>query len=195
MSTSDALLQALLTRSNSQCELCTATTDLQPRGVPPEAADTAFDPDRHVLACSTCRAQLDGEVELDPRHWHGLREAIWSETPAVQVAAWRQLQKLRAEGWAQELLDQAWLADEVRAWAEAGLAADGPATVDSNGTPLQDGDSVTLIKDLDVKGAGFTAKRGTLVKKIRLTDDPGLVEGKVDRVGIYLKTEFLKKVG
>ncbi len=67
------------------------------------------------------------------------------------------------------------------------------STRDSNGTILSDGDSVTLIKDLEVKGGGFTAKRGTLVKGIRLTDDPGLVEGRVNKMAIYLKTEFLKK--
>jgi protein PhnA len=58
---------------------------------------------------------------------------------------------------------------------------------------LVDGDAVTLIKDLDVKGANFTAKRGTLVKGIRLTDDPALVEGRVNGIAIYLKTAFLKK--
>ena len=49
-------------------------------------------------------------------------------------------------------------------------------TKDSNGTTLADGDSVTLIKDLKVKGTSETIKRGTLVKNIRLTDDPGLIE-------------------
>ncbi len=49
------------------------------------------------------------------------------------------------------------------------------------------------IKDLDVKGAGFTAKRGTLVKDIRLADDPELIEGRVNKTVIYLRTEFLKK--
>ena len=66
-------------------------------------------------------------------------------------------------------------------------------TLDSHGTPLASGDSVTLIKDLDVKGAGFVAKRGTLVKNIRLTGDPAHVEGKVNGVAIVLKTQFLKK--
>ena len=67
-------------------------------------------------------------------------------------------------------------------------------TRDSNGTPLKDGDSVTLIKDLKVKGTSETIKRGTLVKNIRLTDDPGLIECNTRQVkGLVLKTEFLKK--
>ncbi len=65
---------------------------------------------------------------------------------------------------------------------------------DSNGTELADGDSVTLIKDLKVKGTSVTLKRGTLVKHIVLTDDDGEIEGKVDKVkGLVLKTEFVKK--
>ena len=64
---------------------------------------------------------------------------------------------------------------------------------DSNGATLSDGDSVTLIKDLKVKGTSVTLKRGTLVKNIRLTDDEE-VECNVEKVkGLVLKTCFLKK--
>ena len=64
---------------------------------------------------------------------------------------------------------------------------------DSNGTALKDGDSVTLIKDLKVKGAGMTVKRGTLVKNIRLTSKEDEVECKLSGTQIVLRTEFLKK--
>jgi protein PhnA len=65
---------------------------------------------------------------------------------------------------------------------------------DSNGTLLANGDSVTLIKDLKVKGTSVTLKRGTLVKNIRLTDDEDEIECNVDKVkGLVLRTEFLKK--
>ena len=65
---------------------------------------------------------------------------------------------------------------------------------DSNGTQLKDGDSVTLIKDLKVKGTSVTLKRGTLVKNIRLTDEPDEIECNADKVkGLVLRTEFLKK--
>ena len=64
---------------------------------------------------------------------------------------------------------------------------------DSNGTRLSDGDSVTVIKDLKVKGTSATLKRGTLVKNIRLTDDPELIECNADKIkGLVLRTEFLK---
>lgn len=64
---------------------------------------------------------------------------------------------------------------------------------DSNGNVLKDGDSVTLVKDLKVKGTSTTLKRGTLVKNIRLTDDEDEVECRVNKVEIVLKTMFLKK--
>ncbi len=67
-------------------------------------------------------------------------------------------------------------------------------TRDSNGTILNDGDSVTLIKDLKVKGTSETLKRGTLVKNIRLTGHVGEIECNTRQVkGLVLKTEFLKK--
>ena len=65
---------------------------------------------------------------------------------------------------------------------------------DSNGTLLSEGDSVTLIKDLKVKGTSVTLKRGTLVKSIHLTGDAEEVECRVEKVkGLVLKTCFLKK--
>jgi len=67
-------------------------------------------------------------------------------------------------------------------------------TRDANGTELKEGDSVTLIKDLKVKGTSETIKRGTLVKNIRLTGDTGEIECNTKQVkGLVLKTEFLKK--
>ena len=68
-------------------------------------------------------------------------------------------------------------------------------TRDSNGAILADGDSVTIIKDLKVKGASATLKRGTVFKNIRLTDDPREIECRSAQIkGLVLKTEFVKKV-
>lgn len=68
-------------------------------------------------------------------------------------------------------------------------------TRDANGNELSDGDSVTLIKDLKVKGSGgVTLKRGTMVRRIRLTGDSDEIEANVDKVkGLVLRTEFVKK--
>ena len=65
---------------------------------------------------------------------------------------------------------------------------------DSNGAILMDGDNVTLIKDLKVKGSSLTLKRGTVVKKIKLTDDASEIDCRINGSSIVLRTEFLKKV-
>lgn len=73
--------------------------------------------------------------------------------------------------------------------------ADQAGAKDSNGNLLADGDSVTVIKDLKVKGTSVTLKRGTMIKSIRLTDDAETIECNAEKVeGLVLKTCFLKKV-
>jgi protein PhnA len=172
------------------CELCSSTSNLAAYEVPGLQAQANL--------CETCRQQLENPSTLDSAHWRALQDNIWSENPAVKVLAWRVLDKLSSESWAVDLSDQLYMEEDLLAAAKAGrfpesAAADADATRDSNGTVLAAGDSVTLIKDLEVKGAGFTAKRGTVVKDIRLTDDTGLIEGRVNGTMIVLKTVFLKK--
>jgi protein PhnA len=187
---------ALNTRADGRCELCGADSELSAHAVAPhtEASDA-----HGVVICGTCAPQLVEGSTLDAKHWFCLQEAIWSEVGAVQVLSWRLLNRLQDEGWARDLLEQAYLADDVLEWAKQGLPSDeddGVApTVDSNGTVLSTGDSVSLIRSLDVKGTSFIAKRGTTVRGIRVTDDPTHVEGRVNGVSIYLKTCFLKKIG
>lgn len=176
----------------STCVLCASTQALRDHTVSHGPADAEA-----VQLCATCTGQLDSDA-LDAHHWRCLQESAWSPDAPVQVLAFRLLTRLQSEGsgWAGELLDQLWLEDDVRAWAEAGLSAGAEEVVkvvDCNGAELKDGDAVTLIKDLAVKGGGFTAKRGTMVKNIRLGDDPTHVEGRVNKQAIYLKTAFLKK--
>jgi protein PhnA len=81
--------------------------------------------------------------------------------------------------------------------AEARAKADAAAVLevrDSEGALLANGDSVTLIKDLAVKGAGQTLKRGTVIKSIRLTDNPDEIECRTDTIkGLVLRTEFVRK--
>jgi protein PhnA len=65
---------------------------------------------------------------------------------------------------------------------------------DINGNSLQDGDSVKLTKDLKVKGAGITLKRGTVVKNIRITDRLEEIDCKIKKANIVLRTEFVQKM-
>ncbi|UHS61154.1 alkylphosphonate utilization protein [Agrobacterium vaccinii] len=74
------------------------------------------------------------------------------------------------------------------------LAAKANEVRDASGTLLVDGDSVTLIKDLKVKGAGTTLKQGTVIKSIRLTDNPEEIDCRHDAIkGLVLRTEFVRK--
>ncbi len=146
--------------------------------------------DESVLLCETCAAGLAGGAEDGP-HWQCLNDAIWSGEPAVQVAAFRMLRRLGAP-WANDLLDIAYLEPDVREWAEAEASA--VEHRDSNGTLLAQGDTVVLIKDLPVKGAGFTAKRGTAVRGISLvSDNAEHIEGRVDGQRIVILIKFVKK--
>lgn len=81
----------------------------------------------------------------------------------------------------------------AEAKAKAG-AGDSVEVHDSVGNLLADGDQVTLIKDLTVKGAGQTLKRGTLIKSIRLTGDPQEIDCKYEGIkGLVLRAEFVRK--
>jgi protein PhnA len=180
-------LEKLQQRANGTCELCGATENLSAMEVAPSDGSS----DQSIYVCDTCKEQIEGNSELDENHWHCLSDTMWSEVPAVKVVSYRLLKKLNN----QDLLEMIYLEDEIKEWADA----DVPATQqelpkDSNGNVLNHGDSVTIIKDLDVKGANFTAKRGTLVKGILLNGNPEQVEGKVNGTRIVLLSCFLKKV-
>jgi len=184
----------LQTRSESKCELCTATELLAVYDIPSSPGEGV---DAAVLLCGACLDQIENPDHVDANHWRCLNDAMWSQVPAVQVMAWRMLQRLKGEGWPQDLLDMMYLEDDVRAWAEAGSSASAADVVvhrDSNGAVLEAGDTVTLIKDLNVKGGGFTAKRGTAVRGIRLVaDNAEHIEGRVSGQQIVILTQFVKK--
>ena len=186
--------QALLQRSDSKCELCSSSEQLSAYDVPPLEVPNA---DKAVMVCESCRGQIAGEQDMAVNHWRCLNDSMWSQVPAVQVIAWRLLRRLESEGWAQDLLDMLYLEDDIKALAENDgeelVEDDFPPAYDSNGARLQAGDTVTLIKDLVVKGAGFTAKRGTAVRGIGLTDNPEQIEGRANGTRIVLLTCFLKK--
>src|SRR5690606_14525963 len=133
--------------------------------------------------CSTCCSQIENPETTDVNHWRCLNDSMWSTVPAVQVVVCRMFTRLKCEVWPQDLLDIMYTDEETKTWAEAGgegpEAEDAIKHLDSNGAVLQAGDTVVLIKDLNVKGGGFTAKRGTAVRNISLVhDNAGQIEGK-----------------
>ncbi|MBO9477544.1 alkylphosphonate utilization protein [Shimia sp. R11_0] len=163
-------------------------------GAPEAHLGTVAPRDVQVALCATCNKAV-AEGPEDGPHWQCLHEAIWSTEPAEQVLAWRLLKALPEAPWARDLLDMAYLESDVLAWAEAGgLEAAEVVHRDSNGTALAAGDTVVLIKDLPVKGAGFTAKRGTAVRNISLVmDNEAHIEGRVESQRIVILTKFVKK--
>jgi protein PhnA len=181
-----AIDQSILDRSGNICELCGSTSDLDTYKVEPK--------DEQILVCNTCKEQIEDNDKIDPTHWHCLNDSMWSEVDAVKVVAYRMLSIMNN----QDMLDMMYLEEDIQAWANAGLPKeeDEDALVyrDSNGVILAHGDTVVIIKDLPVKGAGFTAKQGTAVRNISLVaNDETHIEGRVNGVKIQLKTCFLKK--
>lgn len=163
------------------CPLCTTSdVPLIPTAIPGGPENASLD------ICALC-----GDPETPPDHFRAIASTMWSEDPAVQVLAARTLARLDTD-WARDLADQLYLDDDTRAWADN--VAEQSAHKDSNGQPLASGDTVVLIKDLNVKGAGFTAKRGTAVHRISLVaDNAAQIEGRVEGQRIVILTEFVKK--
>jgi len=170
-------LADLIARSGGLCEFCGSADDLSPADVAPESCA--------ILLCPSCT-----DEDASAAHWRCLEGAAWSQEPAVQVAVWRRLGQLD-QSWAAEARVAMQLSAKAEAWVNQ------PAALthrDSNGAVLAQGDTVALIKDLPVKGAGFTAKRGTLVRGISLVaDNAAHIEGRVEGQRIVILTEFVKK--
>lgn len=190
-----SLQQLLLTRSGNKCELCNADTNLSVYEVPPTDNANA---DNSIIVCKTCLDQIEKTEQINPEHWKILSETMWSEFAPVQVVAWRMLSRLRNEGWAADSLDILYLADETLEWAKKTGDHEQDGTVefhqDSNGARLFEGDTVVLIKTLDVKGSTISAKLGTVVKNIRLVhDNIEQIEGKVEGQTIVILTKYLRK--
>jgi protein PhnA len=187
----------LIARSGNSCELCSSTENLSSYEVLPLQNNGRVDD--FVYACAVCLDQMENLEIVQANHWRCLNDSMWSEVPAVQVVAWRMLNRLKSEGWPQDLLDRLYLEERTLDWAKAtGEGEDKEAEdfhQDCNGVKLEHGDSVVLIKDLKVGGGGsLTAKRGTAVRNIKLVfDNPQQIEGKVEGQTIVILTQYVKK--
>lgn len=182
-------------RSGNTCELCQSAEDCFAYAIPHSPVK---DISAYLWLCATCQSRLDKPDTADANHWRLLNESIWSEVPGVKVISWRMLHRLNQLDWARDLLEMAYLDDDQLDWAKASgegtKTEDGVVHLDCNGAVLQDGDSVVLIKTLDVKGATFSAKMGTVVKKIRLVEDNSeQIEGRVNGSQIVILTKYLRK--
>jgi protein PhnA len=186
--------KALLERCGGKCELCSSERELSIFDLPQSAGQGNCE----IMLCDVCQQQYVAySEELDANHLRCLNDSMWSPVPAVQVLAWRLLKRLEAQSWAHDLLEMLYLDETLLAWAEAGAQEDSgrnsTPTKDSNGVTLLAGDTVTIIKDLKVKGSSIVAKQGTAVRGISLTDNPEHIEGRVNGTRIVILTCFVKK--
>jgi len=154
------------------CELCGSDKNVAPFKVEPK--------EEYVNLCEDCRNQIESG-NLDENHFQCLNDSMWSEKSAVKVLTYRLLKALGRS----DLLDMMYLEPDEEAWANTEIEV----KKDAYGNVLKNGDSVMVIKDLNVKG-GSNIKRGEVFKNIRLGDTPGHILAK----NIYIKTEFIKKV-
>ncbi len=181
----------LNTRSQSKCEISGAMDDLVVYTVAPKTEESL---DNCLLIAQSLKNQLDNPEMTNPADWHGLHDSMWSEHLPVQIVSWRMLMRLKKFG----LLESMYLDEDALEWAKATGEGDDEANAivhkDVNGARLKDGDSVVLIKDLDVKGAHFTAKRGAAVHNIKLVwDNAQQIEGRLEGQSIVILTQYVKK--
>ena len=191
------LPEDLVKRSGNKCELCQSEKKLKLYEVAPDASSNE---DNCIMICEKCEAQIMKKEELENDHWSCLTTSMWSEVPGVQVVTWRMLNRLRNESWAMESLDMMYMDDEKLAWAKATGDHENDSAVDlhkdCNGSVLQSGDSIVLIKSLDVKGSTLNAKMGTVVKNIRLVENnTEQIEGKIEGQVIVILTKYVRKQG
>lgn len=185
--------EQLSARSQGLCELTQQTGELAVYHVGPDSYK-----DNEIVVLASLVDQLSGAAPLQPGDWQALPTTMWSEVPAVQVAAWRLLSRMKSESWAVDALDILYLDDDMLEWGKALGEVDEPTErvehKDSLGNVLQNGDSVVITKTLDVKGSSISAKLGTVVKNIRLVEDnPEQIEGRVEGQQIVILTKYLRK--
>jgi protein PhnA len=190
-----SIIKELEKRSSGQCEICKSTDQLGIYILPPKKDETL---ENAIHICEVCTNQINHLEEVDVNHWRCLNDSMWSEVSAVKVVAYRMLNRLKKEGWPQDLLDMIYLDEEELNWAKSADYIDDNVEQiihkDANGAILSSGDSVVLTKDLNVKGATFTAKRGEAVRNITLVhDNAEQIEGRVNGQKIVILTQYVKK--
>lgn len=186
----------LIKRSGEKCEMCGSQEECVEFLIPSSPGSKL---EHHVWLCELCKNQYSHPEQASETHWRILNETIWSEQANIQVLSWRMLHKLKQYDWAQDLLDIAYLNEEALTWAQASgdhiNHDDIEQHKDCFGAVLQSGDNVVLTKTLDVKGATFSAKVGTVVHNIKLVhDNIEQIEGRVNGSMIVILTKYVRKI-
>ncbi len=113
----------LARRAHSHCEMCgEGGVKLVIHEVEP--IPNLPDLEHCLFACEVCKSQLDNPKRLDTDHWRCLNTSVWSEVPCVQVQAASMLASLRDKDWAENLMEQLYLAPEIIQWLESNGVSD-----------------------------------------------------------------------
>jgi protein PhnA len=185
---SSTITDRLSERCQGLCELCTTETATIAYAVSPKNNDVI---ENEVALCNTCLSKLDSTS--DQQHWQSLAGSIWNTEPSVQALSYRILYNNRDQDWAQEIMSAVEPDESVINWATSAFQV-ADVHKDSNGNILESGDTVVLTQNLNVKGANFTATKGTVVRKIRLVpDNTEQIEGKVNEQMIVILTKYVRK--
>lgn len=183
-----SLSTKLKDRAEGQCELCASNTATFAYAVSPKGNEAV---ENEVAVCDTCLTLI--ETGAKDTHWNCLAGSIWNTEPSVQALSYRILYGMKDQDWASEILSSVELDETVVTWAES-IFQVAAKHVDSNGTELENGDTIVLTQQLNVKGASFMAPKGTIVRKIRLVpDNAEQIEGKINNDTIVILTKFVKK--
>ena len=182
------LSNTLKDRAQGLCELCTTNEATFAYAVSPKNSDVI---ENEVALCDQCISILEGTDAGS--HWQCLAGSIWNTEPSVQALSYRILYGFKDQEWANEIITSVELDETVVTWAESAYQVSAKH-LDSNGTELENGDSIVLTQQLNVKGASFMAPKGTIVRKIRLVpDNAEQIEGKINGDTIVILTKFVKK--
>ncbi|MBX3239556.1 MAG: PhnA domain-containing protein [Chitinophagaceae bacterium] len=175
-------------RSQGTCELCNAAPALHEYTVSPKKDDAI---QNQVAVCDTCLNMIDTPGQ--GAYWGFLEGTIWNPEPSIQALSYRILQSYKDEDWANNIISSVELDENTVQWAMSAFEV-ADVHKDAYGNLLENGDTVVLTQALNVKGASFTAAKGTVVKKIRLVaDNTDQIEGKINEQTIVILTKYVKK--
>ena len=183
-----AISGKLRERNQGLCELCNTKPATVEYLVSPRKEEMI---ENQVALCETCLAKLDQKEQES--HWRCLEGSIWSPVSSVQALSYRILYSYRNQEWAENVINSIDLDENIVQWALSPFEiTDGHK--DAFGNLLENGDTVVLTQALNVRGASFSAAKGTVVKKIRLVpDNTEQIEGKINDQTIVILTKYVKK--
>lgn len=175
-------------RSRGVCELCNIGGAVHEYTVSPKKDDAA---ENQVALCHACLNALDSKE--NSTYWTFLEGTIWNPESSIQALSYRILQSHKDEDWANDIISSVDIDEDTAQWAMSAFEI-ADTHKDAFGNTLANGDNVVLTQSLDVKGAGFSAPKGTVVKRIRLVpDNTEQIEGKINEQTIVILSKYVKK--